>query len=117
MRAWGRPMNSDGTRGAWTVVETDANGNNDMVYVTALCQCLLLNLNESPMYANYGIPAQPTIASQIYPDYYVVYTQTLFAPYFASLIISRVPTFEPTYNINVVTHQGIKLNINLPVPY
>lgn len=117
MRVWGRPRNRDGTIGTWQAVETDDNGNNDMVYVTALCQCLLLNLGESPFFGNFGIPAQQSVMQQVWPDYYVIYTQQQFAPYFASLIVSKENTSDPTYRINIVTHQGVTLNINLPVPY
>lgn len=117
MRAWGRTKNIDGTRGPWTAVTTDANGSNDLVYVTNLCQVLLLNLGESPFFANYGIPAQQTIQQQIYPDYYMIFTQQQFAPFFASLQITRVATFEPTYNVQVLTHQGTTLSVSVPIAY
>lgn len=118
MRTWGRPTNQDGTRGEWTMVETDPiTGSNDMVYVTTLCQVLLLNLGESPFYGDVGIPAQPSVLQQIFPDYYVNYTQKLFAPYFASLLVSKNTTPDPNYNIQVLTHQGTPVNISVPVAY
>lgn len=117
MRVWGRPRNRDGTMGSWQAVETDADGNNDMVYVTALCQVLLLNLGESPFYGNFGIPAIQSVMQQVWPDFYVVYTQQQYSQFFASLIVSKENTFDPTYMINIITHQGVKLNVNLPVPY
>ena len=109
----------DGTIGPWTEVTTDPNtGLNDLVYVTTLCQTLLLNLGESPFYANYGIPAVPTIVTQVWPDYYVSYTQQNFASYFASLIVSRVQgATSPAYNVQITTHQGQKLNPLVPIPY
>lgn len=116
MRTYGRPRNPDGTKGAWTIVETDANGFNDGVYLTTLAQTLQLNLNESPFFGNFGIPAQQTVVTQIFPDYYVNWTQQQFAQYFASLIVARVNSSEPTYNIGVTTNQGYKLNFSLPVP-
>jgi hypothetical protein len=93
--------------GEWTEVVTDSAGYNDEVYLTTLCQVLLLNLNESPFYATAGIPAQQSVLQQTFPDYNVALTQQTFAPYFASLTIQRVPgTVQPTYQVNVVTHQG-----------
>lgn len=115
MRIWGRVTNPDGSR-SWVQVTTDTSGSNDMVYITNLAQVLLLNLGESPFYANYGIPATPSIISQVFPDYYVAYTQQRFAQFFASLIVSKQPLPNPTYNINVTTHQGVKLNASIPVP-
>lgn len=110
MRTYGRITNSDGTK-TWVVIETDANGWNDNVWLTTLAQALKLNLGESPFYANYGIPQYQTIVSQTLPDYYVIQMQTKFAPYFASLSIVRVPNSSPpTYNISAVCHSGAILN-------
>lgn len=117
MRTWGRPVNRDGSRGPWTLVTTDANGFNDMVYVTTLAQVLLLNLNESPFYANFGIPAHPSVVTQVFPDYYIAFTQKQFSQYFASLIVSKQPLPTPTYDIKVITHQGVRLNASVPIPY
>jgi hypothetical protein len=55
MRIWGR------LGGVWQAVTTDANGDNTNVYIVNLLQVLLLNRNEDPFFANYGIPDQPTI--------------------------------------------------------
>jgi hypothetical protein len=99
------------------MVAPDTNGNLDLLWVTTLCQTLLLNLGESPFYANYGIPAHPSVVSQVFPDYYIAYTQQQFAQYFASLIISKQPLPTPTYMVNVTTHQGVKLNAQVPIPY
>lgn len=117
MRVWGRPRNRDGSVGQWESIETDTSGSNDLVYVTALCQVLLLNLGESPFFGNFGIPAVQSVMQQVWPDFYVVYTQQQYAQYFSSLIVSKQNTFEPAYTINIVTHQGVKLNVNLPVPF
>ncbi len=118
LRTWGRPRNQDGSIGPWTMVTTDpTTGLNDLVWVTTLCQTLLLNLNESPFYADRGIPAHPSVVTQIFPDYYVAYTQQIFSQYFASLIISKVNVPAPTYNVNVTTHAGQKLNASVPIPY
>lgn len=106
MRTYGRITNEDGSK-TWVVVETDANGYNDNVYLTTLAQCLKLNLGESPIYANYGIPQYQTIVTQVLPDYYVMQTQTQFAQYFASLTINRVQASSPpVYNISAVCHGG-----------
>jgi hypothetical protein len=96
----------------WVVVETEPNGSNDYVYLTTLIQCLKLQTNESPFYANYGIPAQRSIMQQIAPDFDVMKTQAQFAPYFASLIISRRPGSAgspPTYLVNVMLNNGTKI--------
>lgn len=116
MRIYGRIADSEGKK-VWVVIQTDSNGNNDLVFVVALCQCLKLNLGESPFYAWAGIPAQDSVLQQVAPDYYVYTTQQVYAPYFASLIITRDPSsITPVYTVNVLTHQGVKLSANVSVP-
>lgn len=110
MRTYGR------LNGKWVVVQTDASGGNDLVWIVTLIQCLLLYLNESPFWANYGIPARDAVASQIVPDLYVTRTQQQFSPYFASLIISKQSAPEPTYRINVLTLSLQKMVIDVGVP-
>ena len=112
MRTWGRVQNE----GTWVEVTTDANGFDDAVWLTTLAQVLLLNLGESPFFAGYGIPAQQSVVTQIFPDYYVLQTQNLFAQYFASLIINREPGPEPVYSVQVVTQQGYAYPFDQPVP-
>lgn len=109
MRTYGRIKNEDGTY-TWVQVDPDANGFNDPIWITTLAQCLKLSLGESPFYANYGIPAQRSVVQQIFPDFYVSQTQSQFAQYFASLVIAKIPDPRtPTYNVNLVTHQGAKV--------
>jgi hypothetical protein len=111
MRTYGRVGQVNGTGGTWVVVTTDPNGYNDQVYITTLIQVLKLNLNESPFYGNYGIPAQQSVVTQVFPDYYAAQTQSFFAPYFASLSITRVPgSFPPIYNVSVLCHSGAIVN-------
>lgn len=111
MRTYGR-----NDLGEWVVVETDAQGHDDYVWITTLAQCLKLIPGESPFFANYGIPSQDSIITQVYPDYYVALMQAAFAPYFSSLTIARVPNSAnanpptPTYNVNIVTNQGVVIN-------
>lgn len=106
MRTYGRITNPDGSR-SWVVVETDANGFNDNVYLTTLCQNFKLNLGESPMFANNGIPAQQSVVTQVIPDFYVARTQQQFAQYFAALAVMRDPASNPpNYNVSVVFHNG-----------
>lgn len=100
----------------WVEVKTDANGNNDLVYLTALCQVLLLNLGESPFYATYGIPAQQSVMQQTFPDYYVALTQQVYSQYFASLVIVKQSDPTPTYLVTVKTHQGVVLSATVPIP-
>lgn len=121
MRVWGRNYNVDGTY-TWQEVTTDSNGFNDAVHVTALAQVLQLQLGESPFYANYGIPAQPDIVSQIFPDYNVYLTQQRYAPYFSSLKVTKVNALNqydvptPVYNISVITQQGSVIDLSVPIP-
>ena len=109
LRTWGRITDSLTGKKTWVEVTTDAKGFDDWVWLTTLVQCLKLNLNESPFYANYGIPAKQSVVQQLFPDYYVSITQQQFAPYFANLIIAKQNTTTPTYNINVVTNFGVKI--------
>lgn len=111
MRVYGRSSKT----GAWEVVQTDSAGFDDYVYITALIQCLKLNLNESPFWANWGIPAKQSVTQQIFPDFYVALIQQRYSIYFASLIISKVQNPTPTYNVNIVTNQGVKISQDIAV--
>ena len=114
LRTWGRVYASNGTY-TWTPVTTDANGYNDSVYLTTICQVLSLNLGESPFYANYGIPAQQTVVTQVFPDYYALQVQTQFQSVFAQLTINRVQgSNPPVYQVNAVTHSGAILSQTVP---
>lgn len=114
MRTYGRITNPDGSK-TWQVVTTDANGFDDAVWLTTLCQNFLLNLNESPFFANYGLPAVQSVLQQVQPDYYVAQIQKQFAQYFASLIVTKVPAAaEPTYDVAVTTNQGSKIIVRVP---
>lgn len=96
-------------------ISTDDNGLDDNVMLTTLAQVLKLNTGESPFYANYGIPQVQTVVSQVFPDFYAMQTQTQFAPYFSSLVISRVQgTDPPQYNVKAIAHSGAQLNKTIP---
>lgn len=121
MRTYGRPVidiDGQGNQifGAWQEVATDAAGFNDMVYVTTLAQVLKLNLGESPFFSNYGIPAVQSVRQQLPPDFQVALTQQQFSPFFASLIIAKRETPTPIYDVSVITHQGVKLQRQIPIP-
>lgn len=106
-------------KGRWVLVQTDSAGNNDLVWLTTLCQAILLNLNESPVYADVGLPARQSVLSGIAPDYNISLLQKRFAPYFLSLVITRQPQAQgqdPQYRANVVTHSGVKLSARIPIP-
>ena len=110
MRTYGRVTNADGSK-TWVEVDTDADGFNDNVYLTTLVQTLKLNLGESPIFANYGIPAQQSVVTQVFPDFYAAMTQQQFAPYFASLSIQRVQgSTPPVYNVTATCHSGASLS-------
>lgn len=112
MRVYGRvPVDLGNPNGPkrWVVVETTSNGLNDGVHITSMAQTLKLNLNESPFWANFGIPAHASVMQQIWPDFYINFTQQYYSQFFASLIITPVrEEFEPHYRANVITQQGFK---------
>jgi hypothetical protein len=114
MRTYGRVYKPDVTY-VWTEIQTDASGANDNVWLTTLIQSLLLNLGESPFYANYGIPARPSVMQQIFPDFYVYRTQQQFAPYFAALLVAKEIDPDPTYQINVTLNNGVKVEASVPI--
>lgn len=120
MRTYGRVYDNNGVA-KWVEVQTDQNGFNDYVYATAIIQVLKLNLGESPFYANYGIPAEPSVVQQVAPDYYTNLVQQQFSQYFASLVISKTIKYTsknvpvPTYQVNILTRQGVQLATEIPV--
>ncbi len=115
MRVYGRTYDEYGNP-TWVVVETASNGDNSMVYLTALAQDLQLNLGESPFYAQNGIPAQQSVITQVFPDYYAMLAQAQYAKYFASLTITRVPQSNPpVYNVQAVTNQGAILGTSIAI--
>ena len=99
----------------WVEVTTDQNGNDDAVWLTTLAQVLRLNLNESPMFGNYGIPAQQSIVTQVLPDYYVTQTQQYFSSYFLALIVTRESKTDPSYTVNATANPGAILMNPVPV--
>lgn len=108
MRTYGRIYDEDGNP-QWVVVERDQAGHEDAIWITTLIQCLKLNIGESPFFANYGIPAQRSLVQQVFPDFYVFQTQKQFQKRFASLIVSKVTSPTPIYNLSVITNQGTKI--------
>lgn len=120
MRVFGRILIGQDENGVdikqWVQVNTDPNGDNDHVYLTALAQALLLNFAESPFYADWGIPAVESVLTQTFPDIYVMLTQQRFVGCFAALAIVRLDVPTPSYTINVRTHAGVTLNRQVPIP-
>jgi hypothetical protein len=108
VRTWGR------INGIWTEVTTDANGFNDEVWLVTLAQCLLLNLGEDPFFSTYGINAQQSVATQIFPDFYTYQTRAAFQQYFALLTVTKLTRPTPTYNITAITHSGAILTDSIP---
>ena len=117
MRTYGRITNPDGSL-TWVQVATDANGHDDLCYITTLIQCLKLSPGESPFFAAIGIPKYQTVLSQVYPDYYVDQIRLYFSRFFASLSISRQEAtlldVNPVYNVKIVTNQGFVINRDIP---
>jgi hypothetical protein len=117
VRVYGRITNPDGSK-TWEVVQTDpATGSNEWVYLTALCQALLLNLGESPFYADVGLPGQQSVIQQIQPDFYVTRIQQRYSQYFASLIVAKDPSqANPTYNVKVTMFDGTPASVTVQIP-
>lgn len=105
MRTWGR-QTINGVK-TWVEISTDANGNNDYVWLETLIQCIKLNLGESPFWSNYGIPVQQSIVTQVIPDYYMLLLQEQFSQYFAKLSIVRTGSNPPLYEISAMTNNGV----------
>jgi hypothetical protein len=104
------------------VVTTDANGFNDMVWLTTLAQCCKLNLGESPFFADWGIPAYASVVTQIHPTFYMTLMQQRFSGYFMNLQIQiNEDSFDadgrpaPFYTFFVLTNYGAQLAIEVPV--
>lgn len=114
MRTYGRVTNPLTGAKTWVQVSTDANGFDDMVWITTLIQNLKLNLGESPFYGDWGIPAKQAVVQQVFPDFYMARTQQRFAGFFASLTLAKQPLPTPTYNMNVTTNQGVKVTASIP---
>lgn len=117
MRTYGRQGGGvNGIGGTWVEVSTDANGWNDELYLTSLCQGLLLALGESPFYSNYGTPATQSVISQVFPDFYAAQMQSFYAPFFASLTITRTTkTGNPAYAVSAVCHTGAILSATVAI--
>lgn len=98
----------------WVQVDTDVNGYDDAVWLTTLAQVLQLGLNESPIFGNYGIPAQQSVVTQVLPDYYVTLTQQTFAPRFLALTLTKRDAAEPSYQINPTANPGAILMDPVP---
>jgi len=113
-RVWGRNYKPDGTY-TWDKIETVSYETFEYGYVTQLIQVLKLQLGESPFYANYGIPAQQSVMTQIFPDFFVAQTQAQFAPYFSTLIINKLDSPTPTYNVSITFFNGTKFQTEIPV--
>lgn len=114
MRTYGRVYDEFGNY-QWIEVDTDANGFNDAVMLTTLIQCLKLNPGESPFFANYGVPSYQSVVTQVFPDFYVARTQSQFAPYFAALTIKKQSLPAPYYDVNITTHAGSTISVQVPV--
>lgn len=102
----------------WVTVETDGNGNNDMVYLVTLAQCLLLGLGEDPLNAWAGLPALQSVQTGVPPTTYVNRMQRYFSQFFASLTVQQTVNSDgdPVYNLTAMTHQGVVLNASVPLP-
>lgn len=111
MRTWGRVTDPSGAK-FWVEVTPDANGYLDSIYLCALAQTLKLNWNESPFYADWGLPAHASVLMQVAPDAYVAMTQGRYAARFMSLLVSkRQGTVDPTYDIFCQFEAGATVSV------
>jgi hypothetical protein len=114
MRTYGRvPAEPGGKPTVWVEVSTDANGLNDAVYLTSMIQVFKLNKNESPFFGNWGIDAKDSVLKQVFPDFDVWQIQRQFSPRFASLLIARTASPTPTYDVKVITNQGVPVQLQI----
>jgi hypothetical protein len=124
MRTYGRTRDVLTGKKTWWIVTTDGNGFNDGVWLTTLAQVVKLNLGESPFFANYGIPAHPSVVTQIQPDFFMARTHQQFLPYFASLVLTKQPDAvdddgrpAPSYYISVLTNYGSRIGVRTAPGY
>jgi len=105
MRTYGRTFDENGNA-TWTeIVETS------YIWLATLTQTLRLNQGESPFYGNYGIPAEQSVMTQIAPDSAITRTQSQYAPYFSSLVVTKSQvSAQPTYYISAVFTNGTIIN-------
>jgi hypothetical protein len=128
MRTYGRTQDVLTGKKKWWVVTTDRFGYNDSVYLTDLAQVCKLNLGESPFFGDWGIPAHPSVLTQVFPDFYMVRIQQRFAPRFTSCILTPLPVAQgsadsfatgqegasaPRYYINVLTNYGARIGVEV----
>ena len=114
MRTYGR-LKDDAGNYQWVKIETQPNGDNSEVWLTTLVQTLKLSRQESPFWANYGIPAQQSVMTQVYPDFFVAETQSQFSQHFVSLSVTKLPEPTPTYRIVATTPRGSLINRNIAI--
>jgi hypothetical protein len=128
MRTYGRTQDVLSGKKTWWVVTTDPGGYNDSVYLTDLAQVCKLNLGESPFFADWGIPAHPSVMTQVFPNFYMARIQQRFAPRFAACILTPLPVEQgtadsfavgqggapaPRYYINVLTNYGARIGVHV----
>ncbi|UMM63143.1 hypothetical protein [Aristophania vespae] len=102
MRVWTRQFQSDGTR-KWVAV----TGN--QAIIAWLQNNLLLQLGESPFYADKGLPVTQSLISRIWPDYYLNQLQEFFRDYVSTIQITRdtsVVNDGLSYKILVIFKDG-----------
>ena len=112
MRTWGRvpatPENSNPNNVEFVI---DGEFPNGYVWV----EVLQLGLGESPMFGNYGSPAQQSVFTQIFPDYYVTLMQQKFSIYFLALLLAKLPGTDPRYMLSATTNPGATIQNPVPI--
>lgn len=64
---------------------------------------------ESPFFAENGIPANGSVIQQILPTFYVNRLQQQFSQYFSSLQLALTESDPPAYTISAITNSGSKI--------
>jgi hypothetical protein len=76
------------------------------VWATTFIHTLKLNLGESPFFANYGLPSQESVMTQIAPDFFIEHTRQQYSDKFAILKMTTKAAINPTYDAFIMTKQG-----------
>lgn len=120
MRIWARKYTT-AYEYTWVEVTTDDNGFNDAVYLSAFCQVLQLQPQESPFYAEYGVPSIQAVQDQVIPDTNVYFMQSRYSQYFISLQVMPAHQTDangattPVYNVTAITNSGARISAVVPI--
>ena len=111
MRTYGR-----GTDGKWYQVNIDVNGKDDDIWLTTMAQVCASELEESPFFPSYGLPARASIVGRTHPDFFISRIREQFSKYFTSISIVKtidITNNAPTYHIDVQKQNGSAASVTI----